>query len=77
MEARPADSCPTPLLEGGSDLALRSQRFVLESLRHSAKVHLGLLRWLLTRSIQQVLRSSLMLSFPQKKSMDITTLLWL
>jgi len=46
-------------------------------LRHSAKVHLGLLRWLLTRSIQQVLRSSLTLSFPQKKSMDITTLLWL
>jgi DNA modification methylase len=40
---------PSSLLEFGTDVALRSRWFVLASFQHPAKLHLGLLGWLLDR----------------------------
>ncbi|MHB8596721.1 MAG: TRM11 family SAM-dependent methyltransferase [Ktedonobacteraceae bacterium] len=40
---------PSSLLEFGTDVALRSRWFVLASFQHPAKLHLGVLCWLLDR----------------------------
>lgn len=49
MRATFSPSHPAALLDFGSDLHLRNQWFIPESMGHPAKLHLGLLQWIVNR----------------------------